>query len=97
LGCRLLPAESFVPGVSRQDYAKRGDGRLFTGLKAELDLLNGGKKNNSRDALIAEAAIANGYILLTADCDLHSAAKKHGGKVTLFTRPQNESDNAIDI
>jgi predicted nucleic acid-binding protein len=44
-----------------------GDGKLFKSLTSELDALNGGKKNNNRDALIAEAAIAGGYTLLTAD------------------------------
>jgi hypothetical protein len=61
----------------------------LTGLLAGFDreanvALNGAKKNNSRDALIAEAAIANGYVLLTADAHLRSVAQMHGGRVTFF-------------
>jgi rRNA-processing protein FCF1 len=56
-------------------------------VKAELDRLNGGRRNNDRDALIAEAAIANGCILLTADGDLKSATEAHGGVVLFFARP----------
>jgi len=86
LHCELLPTQTLVFDVSRFDYTKPGDGKLFTSLKAELDTLNKGKKNNSRDALIAEAAIANGYVLLTADGDLRLATEKHGGKVIFFAR-----------
>ncbi len=86
LHCELLPTETFLVDVSRLGHAKVGGGRLFMSLKAELDNLNKSKKNNSRDALIAEAAITNGYTLLTADGDLRSAVEKHGGKVFLFER-----------
>ena len=89
LHCELLPTQSFVLDVSRLDHAKLGDGKLFTSVKAELDTLNGSKKNNVRDALIAEAAIANGYTLLTADEDLKSATEKHFGKVMFFPTPIN--------
>jgi hypothetical protein len=67
LRCQLLPTQTFVFDLSRFDYARMGDGKLFKSLTSELDALNGGKKNNNRDALIAEAAIAGGYTLLTAD------------------------------
>jgi predicted nucleic acid-binding protein len=88
LYCRLLPTETLVLDVSRIDHAKLGDGRLFSSLKAELDILNGKKRNNARDALIAEVAIANGYTLLTADADLRSASEQHGGKVIFFSAPK---------
>jgi rRNA-processing protein FCF1 len=86
LHCRLLPTETLVLSISRLGQAKLGDGKLLTVIKAELDMLNGGKGNNIRDALIAESAIANGYTLLTADQDLRSATEKHGGKVIFFRR-----------
>ena len=86
LHCQLLPTETFVCDISRMDHAKLGDGKLFALLKAELDILNGNKKNNVRDALIAEVAIANKYTLLTADEDLKSATEKHGGTVIFFSR-----------
>jgi hypothetical protein len=90
LHCKLLPTETLVMDISRLDHAKLGDGKLFTSLKLELDALNGGKKSNIRDALIAEAAIANGYTLLTADSDLKSAAEKHSGKVIFYQSQSNQ-------
>jgi hypothetical protein len=87
LHCKLLPTQTFVFDISRFGHARLGDGKLFTSLRAELDRLNGNKKNNARDALIAEASIANGYTLLTADGDLKSATEKHAGKVIFFPHP----------
>jgi hypothetical protein len=84
LHCKLLPTQTLVLDVSRIGHAKMGDGRLFNLLRSELDGLNGKKKNNARDALIAEVAIANTYTLLTADEDLKIATEKHGGKVLFF-------------
>lgn len=88
LRCDLLPTHSFVLDVSRLDHARLGDGQLFGSIRAELDTLNRNKKNNTRDALIAEAAVANGYTLLTADEDLKLATEKHGGKVIFFVPPK---------
>jgi len=84
LHCELLPTQTFLFDVSRLGYAKLGDAKLFTSIKTELDILNGCKKGNSRDALIAEAAIANRYSLLTADKDLSSVTVKYGGTVIFF-------------
>jgi predicted nucleic acid-binding protein len=83
---RLLPTETLVFDVSRWDHAKQGDGRLFKSIEVALDALNGGRKSNKRDALIAEAAIANRYTLLTADGDLKSVTESHGGVVIFFQR-----------
>lgn len=88
LHCELLPTETFLFDQSRWDYARWGDGKLFSSLKSKLDLLNGGKKSNSRDALIAEVAIANAYTLLTADRDLKSATEEHGGEVIFYAPPK---------
>lgn len=57
LHCELLQTQTFVWDVSRFDHAKHGDGKLFASIKAELDILNGNKNNNARDALIAEVAL----------------------------------------
>ena len=84
LRCELLPTQTFLLDVSRLDYARLGDGKLFMSIKAELDGLNGAKKNNNRDALIAETAIANGFTLLTADRNLRSVTETHGGIVIFF-------------
>jgi hypothetical protein len=89
LHCELLPTQTVVLDVSRIDHAKLGDGKLFTSLKAELDILNRNKNNNVRDALIAEVAIANGYTLLTADGDLRLATEKYDGKVIFFSLPSS--------
>lgn len=59
-----------------------GEGRIFSRLKSDLDLLNHGKSNNSEDALIAEVAIVNGHTLITADDDLRVVAEQHGCNVT---------------
>jgi rRNA-processing protein FCF1 len=88
LHCKMLPTHSFVYDISRYDLAQWGDGKLFTSLKSELDTLSGNKHNNTRDALIAEVAVANRYTLLTADEDLKSATEKHGGKVIFFRRKE---------
>jgi len=87
LRCELIPTDTFLFGRSRFGLAKLGEGKLFGILKQELDSLNGRKDNNDRDALIAEASIANGHTLLTADGDLKAATERHGGKVIFFSRP----------
>lgn len=87
LHCKLLPTQTFIWDISRWDYAKWGGGQLFTALKQELDILNKGKANNTRDALIAETAIASGLTLITADGHLKLAAEKHGGTVLFFPSP----------
>jgi predicted nucleic acid-binding protein len=58
-----------------------GEGRIFSRLKSDLDLLNHGKSNNSEDALIAEVAIVNGHTLITADEDLRTVTEQHGCNV----------------
>ena len=70
--------------VSRWDSFNWSDGDLFGRLKADLDSRNKKKVNNTHDALIAEAAIVNGYTLLTADSDLAEVATKHGCIVEYF-------------
>lgn len=70
----VLPTESFVLGTSRLDKGTLGDGVSYDAIKKKLDSLNGGKTNNSEDALIAEIAMKNGYVLLTADFHLYQVA-----------------------
>ena len=70
----VLPTESFVLGTSRLGEGKLGAGVSYETIKTELDSLNGGKTNNSEDALIAEIAMKNGYVLLTADFHLYQVA-----------------------
>jgi predicted nucleic acid-binding protein len=68
----VLPTESFLLGTSRLGEGKLGDGVSYETIKT--DSLNGGKTNNSEDALIAEIAMKNGYVLLTADFHLYQVA-----------------------
>jgi predicted nucleic acid-binding protein len=77
---QIVPTESTVIGVSRLDECKISDGVLLETLRNQLDAKNGGKANNSEDALIAEIAVENGYTLLTADYDLSEVAKANGCK-----------------
>ena len=74
----VLPTETFVIGISRLDEGKLGDGISYEAVKKELDSLNGSKGNNAEDALIAEIAMKNSYVLLTADFHLYQVAYKHG-------------------
>jgi predicted nucleic acid-binding protein len=80
----IVPTESFILDISRLGEAKLGDGRLYGSLLADLDRLNGGKPNNTQDALIAEVAISNRYLLLAADNHLAMVARKYGCDVRLF-------------
>ena len=77
----VVPTESLVVGISRVGLSKVSDGNLYSSLRAALDARNGAKLNNAQDALIAEVAVKNGYVLVTADADLTQVAQQHGGKV----------------
>jgi predicted nucleic acid-binding protein len=81
---RIIPTKSAVWDVSRYDQAEFSDGMLYNYLKQALDILNKSKPNNVNDALIAETAIVNGYILLTSDRHLAEAAQQYGGNVMFF-------------
>jgi hypothetical protein len=66
LKCELVPIETFLFDISRWDFSKFGDGKIYLSVRECLDRLNGATPSNARDALIAETAIVNGYTLLTA-------------------------------
>jgi rRNA-processing protein FCF1 len=74
----ITPTETFVLDTSQLDAVKLGDGLAYNAMKKDLDDLNNKKKNNSRDALIAEVALRNGYTLLVADYHMYKVAEKHG-------------------
>jgi len=74
----ILPTESAIAGIYRAGYCKAGDGIICSKIKNDLDLMNGGKENNMRDALIVEISINNRFTLLTADFDLQEVAKRNG-------------------
>jgi len=80
----VAPTESFVVSLSRIGLGKLSDGEIYTSLRDALNNRNKGKANNSHDALIAEVAVKNGYVLITADTDLAEVAKNHGCKILFF-------------
>lgn len=73
------PTESLVWGASRWGEAKWGDDDRFNAMRQELDALNGRRKNNTQDILIAETALGNGWVLITADSDLFKVVTKCRG------------------
>jgi predicted nucleic acid-binding protein len=80
-GERVVPTVSGAWDVSRWDQANwSANDELYSTLKADLDKLNKGKRNNVQDALIAETSIKGGYVLVTDDTDLIEVTKRYGGK-----------------
>jgi len=79
----VQPTESAIVGVSKVGGCKCGSADEY---RAVLDGLNAlkMKPNNVEDALIAEVAILNGYVLVTADSDLATVARARGCKVVAF-------------
>ena len=81
-----LPTESLVLDVSRLDYAKLSDGKLYNKLLLklkELDKKNGKKKtwkNQVGDVLVAETCIKNDLILVSEDKILRKVVQIFGGK-----------------
>lgn len=71
----IVPTETFVLGKSRLGEGKLSDEETYKKIKNHLDSLNNGKQNNIDDALIAEVALINGFILLTADYHLYEVAQ----------------------
>ena len=84
IGPILVPTESMVWGRMRWGQMKWGNGELYSKLKGTLDSLNKSKLSNTNDALIAEIAINNGYILLTTDTHLSNVARELGCEVQCF-------------
>ena len=80
-GERVVPTNSAVWDASTWDQAKwSANDNLYVPVKADLDALNGGKRNNIHDALIAETAIKDGFVLITDDQDLAAVTKKYRGE-----------------
>jgi hypothetical protein len=81
LRARVVPNR---PGGTRWECANWGPCTATQVLK-ELDLSNGMKATNPRDAVVAEAAMNKGCTLITADADVQAAVEKSGGKALLLT------------
>ena len=80
-----VPTETFVLGSSRLGMAKLSDGVIYGGLFSDLNEREK-KDNNIEDALIAEAAINNSFILVTNDTNLLEVVLKHGGESITFEK-----------
>jgi hypothetical protein len=80
-GERVVLTESAVYRVSKYGSAKcSAEDASYPALKESLDRLNGQKPNNVHDALIAEASIRGGHVLVTDDVDLATVTKQYGGE-----------------
>ena len=65
-----VPTESALWGKSKWGKCKWGEDDLVEKIRIELDKKKK-RKNNSEDALIADTAIKNKFILITEDGPLH--------------------------
>ena len=85
-----LPTESAVWDISNWDEAKSGNDQnnLFEKILNEMNTLKK-RKNNNRDALIAETAIQNDLTLVTNDRILKKVAESNGATV-IDLRKQNK-------
>ncbi len=75
-----IPTKSALWGVSKWGVSNWPKDNLVSEILTELDRLKK-KKNNNKDALIADTAIKNDMTLLTEDRDLFDTTKKLGGSV----------------
>jgi rRNA-processing protein FCF1 len=76
----LLSTESVIAGISRAGMAKVGDSLVYTHIFEELNKRKPEQReNNSKDALIAETALKNGFVLVTNDKALKEVVLKIGG------------------
>jgi len=82
-GSNIVNTESSAYGVSRYGKGKYGGTTLCKEIWQKLDDKNGKKTNNSKDALIAETAIINRYILITHDKDLFEGTQEYGDVMCL--------------
>jgi hypothetical protein len=99
---RSLVSVSFsfdIPGAGFDEGVWNQDPSVFNAVNADLheawEMLPAKKKrkrkkNNAKDALIAEAAKRGDFTLLTADYHLAEVTKKHGIKVC-YLKPRREA------
>jgi len=80
-----VPTSAAIWGVSEWGGAEYGaaDG-LYDRLINDLNNINGGKRGNTRDALIAVTALKRGYTLVTNDNDLANVFRANGGNTETF-------------
>lgn len=80
-----IPTSAAVWGISEFGGAEFGSaGGIYDGMLAHLNRMNGGKKNNAQDVLIAVTALKHKCTLVTDDANLTSVLRKFGGSVESF-------------
>jgi predicted nucleic acid-binding protein len=76
-----IPTETSIWDISRLDESKWGrHNSVYETIKNKLDKRNKGKSNNLQDALIAETAMLNRFVLVTHDGDLFSVVSELQGR-----------------
>ncbi len=93
LGGNSIPTESALWDISHWDDSKWGkENVLYQPIKDKLDSRNNHKKNNPKDALIAETSIKNNFTLITHDKDLYSVTTFFHGSCANFYHLLNDID-----
>jgi predicted nucleic acid-binding protein len=77
------------------DQGRWTDGKLASAIRSDLERKRK-KRNNVQDALIAETAITNGFILVTCDGELRRAAEAHGCRVRFFSKKRTSVKLSLD-
>jgi predicted nucleic acid-binding protein len=81
----IVPTAAAVWDISEFDGAEFGDaGGTYPAMITRLNELNGGKKNNPQDILIAVTALKRKYTLVTDDGDLGVVMREFGGNTMTF-------------
>lgn len=75
----IIPTRSAVWGVSKWDQSMWAEDDFCMTLKLELDKIKR-KQNNIKDALIADTAIKEKYVLVTDDGPLKIVTEQQGGE-----------------
>jgi predicted nucleic acid-binding protein len=77
-----VPTASAAWDISRFDQARwKAEDNIFEAMLRDLGYLNKNKRNNTEDILIAETALRNDLVLVSADRDLIEVMVKYGGQV----------------
>jgi len=80
-----IPTSAAVWDVSEYGAAEYGSaGGAYDEMLARIDQLNGGRRGNMRDILIAVTALKHRYTLVTDDKDLKTVFLEFGGNAESF-------------
>jgi predicted nucleic acid-binding protein len=80
-----IPTSAGVWKISEWGGAEWGSaGGSYENMLKRLNQINGGKKNNAQDILIAVTALKHRYTLVTDDGDLSTVLREFGGSAESF-------------